>query len=238
MGNNVLAKCTHIASWIACQYQRLIMTVINLDFSVPYLIFLMVSWLIETYCGCRTLACSVSLLEKSSWAFSIPRLLRDVSGYADQAERISSCQCDLIKKAPFHFFVFIKLCNCYCFSPTPSPGAQVWFFLSVYYYIRNLSLLSRAERSIPRSLQFLSSCVKDNDRTAALHHWLGSLRRLSLGHRDRYYNTNDKSVCIESHGATQTMKHVHRKKILFLNYASRISLTTSRPVIRETALIC
>lgn len=87
-------------------------------------------------------------------------------------------------------------------------------FLSVYYYKRNLTLLSRVEGSIPRSLQFISSCVRANDSTAALHHCLGSLRGLSLGQKSfsRYCNANDTSVCTESHGATHTLQHIHRSK--------------------------
>lgn len=127
--------------------------------------------LIETYPGCRNSACSVSLLKKSGWVTSTPRLLRDVSGFADQAEWISSCQCDLIKKAPFHISVCIRLCNCYCFSPTLSPGTHVCdFFLSVYYCKCNLTLLSRVVGSIPRSPQLISPCVKRNDSTTVLQY--------------------------------------------------------------------
>lgn len=131
----------------------------------------------------------------------------------DRAEWISSCQCDLIKKAPFHISVFIRLCNCYCFSPSPSPGACVcefFVFWSVFYYKHNLTLLSRVEGSIPRFLQLISSCVRANDSIAALHHWLGSLGELSLGQRDfsRYCNAKDKCVCAESHRATRTLQHI------------------------------
>lgn len=94
---------------------------------------------IETYSDHRTSVCSVCLLERSCWISPIPQLLRDVSGYADQVEWISSCQCDLIKKAPFHISVFIELCNCHCFSPTPSLGTHVCFFLYAYYYKSNLT---------------------------------------------------------------------------------------------------
>lgn len=105
----------------------------------------------------------------------------------DRAEWISSCQCDLIKKAPFHISVFIRLCNCYCFSPRASPGACVWFFfffLPACYYKHNLTRLSRIERSIPHSPQLISSCVRANDSFAALRLWLGSLRGLPSGQGD------------------------------------------------------
>lgn len=102
--------------------------------------------------------------------FHPTQLLRDVSGYTAPAEWIGSCQCDLIKKAPFHISLCTRLYNLYCFSPLPLPAhtCNSSSFCLCIIITCNCTPVSRALGSAPWSLQLIRSWLKPNDSSTTL----------------------------------------------------------------------